>query len=405
MQPFEAVKLTDKVYWVGAIDWGVRNFHGYLTSRGTTYNAYLILAEKVTLIDTVKAPFFDEMMTRIASVIEPSKIDYIVSNHAEMDHTGALPATIAAVNPEKVFASPNGVKALIDHFHMDREITAVKDGESIALGDMNITCLETRMLHWPDSMVSYIPEEKVLFSQDGFGMHLASTERFDDELDAGVLEYEAAKYFANILLPFAPIVTKLLKRLGELGLDVALLAPDHGPVWRKDIGGIISRWGEWAEQKPTMKAVVAFDTMWCSTEKLARAIADGLAEGGVSPKVMSLTASHRSDVAMEILDAGALIVGSPTINNQLFPTVADCLTYLKGLKPKNLIGAAFGSYGWSGESVKYLEAELDAMKIERVATSLKVKYVPDDAALVEARELGAAVAAKLAEKVAEDAGA
>ena len=399
MQPFEAVKLTDKVYWVGAIDWGVRNFHGYLTSRGSTYNAYLVLAEKVTLIDTVKAPFFDEMMARIASVIEPTKIDYIVSNHSEMDHTGALPDTISAVAPEKVFASPNGVKALTDHFHMDREIIAVADGETIPLGDMTLTCLETRMLHWPDSMVSYIPEEKVLFSQDGFGMHLASTERFDDELDETVLEQEGAKYFANILLPFSALVKKLLARLGEAKLDVALLAPDHGPVWRKDIGGIISRWGRWAEQAATMKAVIAFDTMWGSTDKLARAIADGLARGGASAKVMPLGSSHRSDVATEILDAGALIIGSPTINNQIFPTVADCLTYLKGLKPKNLVGAAFGSYGWSGESVKLLEAELDAMKIERVADALKVKYVPDAAALGRARELGAAIAAKLAEKV------
>jgi flavorubredoxin len=316
-----------------------------------------------------------------------------------MDHTGALPATIAAVSPEKVFASPNGVKALTDHFHMDREIIAVADGETVPLGDMTLTCLETRMLHWPDSMVSYLAEEKVLFSQDGFGMHLASSERFDDELDPGVLEYEAAKYFANILLPFSPIVTKILARLGELKLDITLLAPDHGPVWRKDIGGIISRWGKWAEQAPTMKAVVAFDTMWGSTDLLARAVADGLVEGGASVKVMPLGSSHRSDVATEILDAGAFIVGSPTINNQIFPTVADCLTYLKGLKPKNLVGAAFGSYGWSGESVKHLEAELDAMKIERVADGLNVKYVPDDAALGRARELGLAVAAKLAEKI------
>ncbi len=399
MKPFEAVKLTDKVFWVGAIDWGVRNFHGYLTSRGTTYNAYLVLAEKVTLVDTVKAPFFDEMMSRIASVIDPSKIDYIVSNHSEMDHTGALPRTIDAVGPEKVFASPNGVKALAEHFHMERDVVAVKDSETVPLGDMTLTCLETKMLHWPDSMVSYLAEERVLFSQDGFGMHLASTERFDDELDPAVLEREATKYFANILLPFSTLVKKLLARLGELKLDVEFLAPDHGPVWRKDIAGIIGRWGKWAEQTPTMKAVVTFDTMWGSTDGLARAAADGLVEGGASVKVMPLSASHRSDVATEVLDAGALLVGSPTLNNQLFPTVADCLTYLKGLRPKNLVGAAFGSYGWSGESVKLLEAELDAMKIERAAEGLKVKYVPDEAALARARAFGLAVAAKLAEKV------
>ena len=397
MKPFSAVQVTERVWWVGAIDWAVREFHGYLTSRGTTYNAYLVLADKVTLMDTVKRPFKDEMLARVASVIEPGRIDYLVSHHAEMDHSGCLPEVLEAVRPERVFASAKGVEALRDHFHLDHPITVVPDGETLSLGNMGLTFLETRMLHWPDSMISYLAEDKLVFSQDGFGMHLASTERFDDELPPDVLRYEAAKYFANILLPYARLVTKLLGRVADLGLDIQMIAPDHGPVWRGDVAGIIGRWAEWAEQKPTRKAVVVYDTMWGSTAVMARAITDGLAAGGASVKAMPLRSHHRSDVATELLDAGALVVGSPTMNNQLFPTVADCLTYLKGLKPRNLVGAAFGSYGWSGEAAKKIEAELEAMKVQLAAEGVRVKYVPDEAALVECRKLGEAVASKLAE--------
>ncbi|MHC4502047.1 MAG: FprA family A-type flavoprotein [Planctomycetota bacterium] len=404
MDAFSAVKITDRVYWVGAIDWSIRNFHGYLTSRGTTYNAYLVMADKITLVDTVKRPFKDEMLARVASVVEPSRIDYIVSHHSEMDHSGSLPDVIEAVGPEKVFASTNGVKALRDHFHLDREIVAVKDGEKLSLGDVELTFLETKMLHWPDSMISYLADEKLVFSQDGFGMHLASTERFDDELDASVLRQEAAKYYANILLPFSTLVTKLLARVTELGLDIALIAPDHGPVWRKDVAGIVERWGRWAEAAPTMKAAVVYDTMWQSTALMARAIADGLAAGGASAKLLPLSSSHRSDVATDVLDAGALLVGSPTMNNQMFPTVADCLTYLKGLKPKHLVGAAFGSYGWSGEAAGKVAEELAAMKVELASDPLKVRYVPDGEALAKCCELGRSVAEKLKEKCAASGG-
>lgn len=404
MKTFEAVKISDRVFWVGAVDWAIRDFHGYKTSRGTTYNAYLVLAEKVTLIDTVKKPFRDEMLARVASVVDPAKIEYVVSQHSEMDHSGCLSEVIETVRPDKVFASANGVKALRDHFHLDQEITCVKDGEKLSLGDMELTFLETKMLHWPDSMMSYLAGEGLVFSQDGFGMHLASSERFDDELDASVMEQEAAKYFANIMLPFSPLVTRLLDRIAGLGLDISMIAPDHGPVWRKDVTGIIARWRKWAAQKPTMKAAVVYDTMWQSTALMARLIAEGLVAGGASARLCPLSASHRTEVATEVLGAGALLVGSPTINNQMFPTVADCLTYLKGLKPKNLVGAAFGSYGWSGEAVKLVQTELDAMKVERAAEPLRVKYVPDEAALAKCRELGLAVAKVLAEKCSAQSG-
>lgn len=398
MNLFEAVKLTESVYWVGAIDWAIRDFHGYSTGRGSTYNAYLVLSERITLIDTVKAPFFNEMMMRISSITDPSKIEIIISNHSEMDHTGSLPRTISAVKPDKVYASAMGSKALSAHFHWEEDpIDVVKTGDSIDLGNMSIEFIETRMLHWPDSMVSYLPEEKILFSQDGFGMHLASTERFDDELPQSILEEEARKYYANILMPFSSLVKTLIGNLGKMDLDIELLCPDHGPVWRSKIDWILGKWNSWAEMKPLPKAVVIYDTMWKSTRKMAEAIIEGLTREGVSSRLMPLRASHISDIAAEVLEASALIVGSPTINGRIFPSVAECMNYLGGLKPKNLIGAAFGSYGWSGEAVKELNTLLEGMKIELVSEGLRTVYVPDEKALEQSVNLGRTVGRRVME--------
>ena len=394
-KPFKAIKVTDNVYWVGAIDWGIRDFHGYLTERGTTYNAFLVVADKITLIDTVKPPFESELLARIASVVDPKEVSYVVSNHAEMDHSGSLLGVIEALQPEKVFASSMGSKALREHFHLDHDIVAVKDGESLSLGNLSLTFLETRMLHWPDNMFSYMAEENLLFSQDAFGMHLATSERFADEIDESMLEYEGAKYFANILLPMSALVTKLLKKVEELNLPIDIIACDHGPIWRQNLSKITGWYSDWAQQRPTNKAVVVFDTMWFSTAKMAEAVAEGLMAGGAQPKLMPLKSNHRSNVATEILDAGALVVGSPTLNNNMYPTVADLLTYLKGLKPKNLVAAAFGSYGWSGEAVGQVKGMLEEMKLDLVNDGLRVKFVPDGDALGQCYDLGLQVAEKV----------
>ena len=399
---FDAVKVADNVYWVGAIDWDVRNFHGYLTSLGTTYNAYLILADKVTLIDTVKEPFYDEMMARIASVVEPGRIDYIVSNHSELDHTGCLLQTIAATGARKVFASKMGKKALAAHFHTDQQITVVGDSDSLDLGNCKLSFVETRMCHWPDSMVSYLHADELLFSQDLFGMHMASSERFADELDRTVLDHEAAKYYANILMPFPSHVRKILDKIGALDRPIGVIAPDHGPIWRTPahVQHIANAYGLWSDRPPTNKAIVLYDTMWQSTAKMARAIGEGLDAAGVTTRLMSMNSCHRSDVAVELLDAGALVVGSPTINNNIFPTIADVMTYLKGLNPRNLVGAAFGSHGWSGEAPRHLNETLEQMGIETVSEPLRIKYVPDDSALVQCRDLGHAVGSRLKEILA-----
>ncbi len=392
---FKAVQVTDDVWWVGAIDWNIRDFHGYQTKRGSTYNAYLILADKITLIDTVKAHFRGEMMARIASVVDPARIEYIVSNHSEMDHSGSLPEVIKEVNPEKVFASAVGAKTLKELFTFDREITAVKDGETLSLGNRTLTFMETRMLHWPDSMVSYLNEEQLLFSQDAFGMHLASSERFADECDPAILAYEAATYYANIVLPFSPLVLKLIEKVTAAGLVFRTIAPDHGPIWRKETGGIIGSYAKWAAQRPEARAVVVYATMWHSTEKMARAIGEGLAAGGLHVKLMSMDEVHRSDVAYELMGAGAIAVGSPTLNNHLLPNMADVLTYLKGLKPRNLIGAAFGSYGWSGEAVKEIEEILTEMKVEKAGEGIRARNVPVAEVLTRCYDLGRTMAEKV----------
>jgi flavorubredoxin len=317
-----------------------------------------------------------------------------------MDHSGCLPQVINLIKPKKVFASAIGTKTLKELFHDELAITAVKDGETLSLGNMELTFMETRMIHWPDSMFTYLAEDQLLFSQDAFGMHLATQERFADELPVATLEFEAATYYANIVLPYSPIVLKTLDKIIATGWKVKILAPDHGPIWRKNISWIIELYKKWALQKPTAKAVVVYGTMWHSTEKMARALSEAIAQTGIQVKLLSLNETHRSEVTYEVLDAGALIVGSPTLNNNILPQMADVMTYLKGLKPANLIGAAFGSYGWSGESVKDLEGLLKEMKVEIAAEAISVKNVPDSGVLEKCSELGKAIAAELKKKTA-----
>ncbi len=394
---YEAVKINDYIHWVGAIDWTTRDFHGYSTNRGTTYNAYLIFADKITLIDTVKEPYKNEFLSRISSIIDPGEISYIISNHSEMDHSGCLPEIIDMVKPEKVFASKMGVKALNEHFHNLIDLIEVKDGDSISLGNMDVNFFETKMLHWPDSMFSYLPADKLLFSNDAFGMHLASNERYADEIEDYILKYEAEKYYANILLPYSPLIKKLLDKVASLGLEFDMIMPDHGPIWRtkEDIAKIIGFYGEWAEQQPAKKAVILFDTMWNSTEKMAHVISEGLVNNGIETQLMPMKTTHRSDAVKEVFDSGALIVGSPTLNNNIFPTMADVMTYMKGLRPQNLIGASFGSYGWSGESVDMLENMLMEMGVEIVGKSVKAHYVPNADELAQCFNLGKTIAEKL----------
>jgi len=395
----QAVKISEKVYWVGAIDWNIRDFHGYSTKRGTTYNAYLILSEKPTLIDTVKKEFYSEMMERISSVIDPKKIEIIISNHSEMDHSGALPQTVNLIQPAEVYVSAMGMKHLTAQFHRDLKLKTVKTGDKIDVGGDTISFVEARMLHWPDSMLAYLEKENILFSNDIFGMHYATSNLFDDENKENEWMYEARKYYANIVLPYSDIVIRFLAQVKQMGLSPKMIAPDHGFIWREDPSNIVALYGQWAAQVPTNKAVIVYDTMWGSTQTMATCIADGLREGGTTVKQLSLHACHRSDIAVELLDAGAILLGSPVLNSQIFPSVADTICYLKGLRKKNIIGAAFGSFGWNGGPIDTLTKQLEEMGVQVVLPALKCSFVPDDTVKNACRELGKTISQKLAEYV------
>ncbi len=389
MQPIE---LSKNVYWVGAVDWLTRDFHGYSTNRGTTYNAYLIIDEKVTLIDTVKAGHRSDLMHRIHNIIDPKKIDYLVVNHVEMDHSGSLPEVMKEIEPEKVICSKMGHKALLKHFHQeDWPYHIVTPGEEMSLGEKTLNFLETRMLHWPDSMFTYIKEDQILFSSDAFGEHLATSERFDDEVNQDVLMFEATKYYANILTLYSPLVKKLIAKVAEMNLPIKMIAPDHGVIWRANPGKIIDAYSRWCVHEGKGNALVIYDTMWHSTEMMAHAVADGLQDKGISYKMLNLQVNHRSDVMSDVLEASAIILGCPTLNNGLLPRMAGFLMYMRGLRPTNKIGAAFGSYGWSGEAVKLMNKSMGEMKFTMVHEGLKVQYVPEHTHLKECVELGKTV--------------
>ena len=389
------VEIAKGVYDVGVTDWNIRDFHGYSTHAGTTYNAFLIVDEKIALLDTVKSHFADQLFDNIAKVVDPAKIDVVISNHTEMDHSGSLPRLMHRIGKDKpLYCSKMGAKNLAKHFSNDLNYQPVKTGQDLSLGQKTLTFLETRMVHWPDSMFTYLKEDRILFSSDGFGQHYASFEKFDDTAGSEVM-YQAKKYFANILMLYSPLILKLLEKVSDLGLAIDMICPDHGIIWRKDPSRIIEAYAQWSRQEAEKKAVVIYDTMWNSTKAMAEAIAEGIAHQGVQVRPLHIRSSHRSDIMTEVLDAKAVIVGSPTLNNQMFPTVADTLCYMKGLKPIDKIGGAFGSYGWSGESVKQVKAELEAMQFDMIEPGIKIQYVPNadglKACYAYGQEIGQAV--------------
>ena len=385
MRPIE---IANGIYDVGVNDWNISDFHGYSTPYGTSYNSFLIVDEKIALLDTVKAEFTDELLYNIAKVVDPKKIDLVVSNHTEMDHSGGLARIMHRIGEEKpLYCSTMGKKNLARHFQQNLNYQAVKSGQDVNLGNRTLTFLETRMIHWPDSMFTYLKEDRILFSSDGFGQHYAGHEKFDDQIGDAIMPH-AKKYFANILLLYSPLILKLVEKVTAMDLPIDMICPDHGVIWRKDPSKIIDAYVRWCAQQPKKKALVIYDTMWHSTEMMANAIAAGISAEGVDVRPMYLRKWHRSDIMTEVLDAKAIIVGSPTLNNGLFPTLADFLTYMKGLKPKNKIGAAFGSYGWSGEAVKMIEKELTEMKVEIIESGHRVQYVPGTDALDECTAFG-----------------
>ncbi|WP_243367093.1 FprA family A-type flavoprotein [Fundidesulfovibrio soli] len=398
----KSVEILKDIHYIGAVDWDRRNFHGYsLSPKGTTYNAFLIQDEKNTVVDTVDAAFAGDLLCKIAHVMPVEKVDYIVVNHVEPDHSGALPRLVAASKPEKIICSIMGEKAIKEYYDAkDWPLHVVKTGDTLSIGKRTLHFMETRMLHWPDSMMTYIPHDKLLISQDAFGQNYATSERFADEVDQAELARQLSRYYANIVLPYSSVTLKILEEVGKQGWDVQMIAPDHGLLWRGEgVGQVIEAYRNFALQKPANKAVVFFDTMWRSTEMMAHAVAQGLSDAGTPVTVMSLKANHHSDVMTEVFESGAVLVGSATHNNGVLPPVSAMLTYMKGLRPQNKVAAAFGSYGWSGESLKLLTEQLTAMHFD-VIEGVRAKNRPTHEQLKACVELGRKVAEALQAKIA-----
>lgn len=390
------VVLKEGINWVGAVDWDIRDFHGYTTSRGTTYNAYLIRDEKTALIDTVKYPFAGELARNIEELTSLDKIDYIIVNHVEMDHSGGLPEIVKLAKNAQVVASPRGKDALIEHYGADfNGVKVVKTGDELKLGKRTLRFIETPMIHWPDSMFSYLVEDKILFSNDAFGEHFACSERFDDEVDQEQLWEECKTYYANILTLFAPLITRKIQEVVQMGIPIEIIAPDHGVIWRRDPSKIIKAYLQWSSFESTQKVIIVFDTMWGSTDKMARSIEEGIASEGVDVKVLKLRATDQTDIVTEILDAKAVVVGSPTLNSQMFPSVSSFLTYIAGLRPKGKLWAFFGSYGWGGGAVRDMVEMGKKAGFEVQELSVEIKYVPDEQDLKKCFDFGKQIADKI----------
>lgn len=378
------VKVSENVYWVGGVDWDLRDFHGYQTQRGSTYNSYLIIDEKITLIDGVKEHLFPELIERISHLIDPAKIDYIIHNHVEMDHTGSLPQMSKIATKAQIVASPNGERGLKAHYGDDINIKVVKTGDTLNIGKRELTFVLTPMVHWPDNMVTWCAEDKILFSNDAFGQHIASSVHFDDQYPKNTLFDEAGKYYANIVLPYGAQVQKAMETVKELMPKI--IAPSHGIIWRKYIAEILEKYDKWASNNTDEKAVIIYDSMWDSTQKLAKAIARGFEHANIPFQMLNLKYNHDSDVMTELLEAKYICVGSPTLNNNMLPSVASLLTYLKGLAPKNRVGLAFGSYGWGGQSIGLVREDLEKCKFE-MWDDIKCQYIPFEKQLDEVTEI------------------
>jgi flavorubredoxin len=394
----EANKVAEDVYWVGAVDWNVRTFHGYTytTPRGTTYNAYLVKDEKLALVDSVYAPFTSEMLERIRALVDPEKIDYVIANHVETDHSGALAAILSVAKNAKLVCNARCRDGLEKNYYGNWDYQIVKTGDTIKLGRMTLCFIEAPMLHWPDSMFTYIPEEQLLLPNDGFGQHIASCERFVEDYDEAIVMQEAAKYYANILMPMSGLVIKKIEEIQKLNLSIKTIAPSHGLIWRKP-EKILNAYLRWARGEADKAVLVVYDTMWTATEKMAHAIVEGIMSEGLSAKITRLAVSDRSDAVRDCLLMKGILAGTSTINRGMLPAMVPFLEDLKGLQPREKVGAGFGSFGWSGGGAESAEKLLREAGVNIIAKPLTVKFMPSAEELKKCYGFGRDVAAKIKE--------
>ncbi|MFA5101984.1 MAG: anaerobic nitric oxide reductase flavorubredoxin [Candidatus Thermoplasmatota archaeon] len=386
------IPVKNNVSWVGKIDWELRKFHGneLSTHRGSTYNSYLIKEEKVALIDTVWGPFAKEYVKNLATEIDLKKIDYVIANHGETDHSGALPELMRQIPTTPVYCTANGVKSLKGQYHEDWDFKVVKTGERLSLGKKELVFIEAPMLHWPDSMFCYLTGDNILFSNDAFGEHYASEFMFNDLVDQSELMEEAMKYYANILTPFSGLVEKKIKEVLAFNLPVDMICTSHGVIWRENPKKIIETYLKWAQKYQENQITILYDTMWNGTRVMAEQIAKGIVQGDstTTVKLINIGLSDKNDAITEIFKSKAILVGSPTINKGILTAVASLLEELKGLGFKEKKAAAFGCYGWSGESVRLLTDHLKAAGFSVVDEGLKLLWNPDDAGRKSCVEYG-----------------
>ena len=382
------ITLKEGIDWVGYIDWTVRDFHGYKTESGSTYNAYLIRDEKNAIIDAVKAPFVEKYLDHIRALAPLESIDYIVCNHAEPDHSGGLPGAMEACPNATLVCNEKCRDALEKHFDTSAwKWHIVEDGDEISLGQRTLSFLNTPMVHWPESMFTYVKEDKILFSMDAFGQHYASAFRFDDEEPLDVILHEAKAYYANIVMLYGRPISQTLERAAEL--EIKMIAPSHGVIWRSHLKEVFEAYQKYVVCKPRAKVIVLYATMWKATEKMAEAILEGAHECNVEARYYNVDTTHATTIATEVLDCAAIAIGTPTLNNSLMPNMAGVLCYLSGLRPTNKRGFAFGSYGWSKRGgASAVEDSMKEMKIEMMRDPLRAQYVPSEEVLEECREAG-----------------
>lgn len=385
-------KMTDKVTWVGKIDWELRRFHGdeYSTHRGSSYNSYLIKGEKNVLIDTVWEPFAEEFITNLKKEIDLKDIDYIIANHAEVDHSGTLPLLLKEIPNVPIYCTANGAKILKAHYHEDWNFVEVKTGDTLDIGENKLVFVEARMLHWPDSMMTYMTGENILFSNDAFGQHYASDLMYNDLVDQAELYQEAIKYYANILTPFSALVVRKIEEILALNLPLNMIAPSHGIIWRDNPVQIVEKYMEWAQSYTENQVTIAYDSMWNATRKMAEAIADGIksVDKDVTVKLYNSAHTDKNDLITEIYKSKAFLVGSSTVNKSIMSATSGILDMIRGLGLKNKKAAAFGSYGWSGESVALLTERLKDAKFEIVNDGIRELWNPDEDALERCRAYG-----------------
>ncbi|MBN2295569.1 MAG: FprA family A-type flavoprotein [Pirellulales bacterium] len=387
------IELRKNIDWVGYVDWTVRDFHSFNTKRGATYNAYLVRDEKTALIDTVKTPFAERLLKNVSALTDLEKVDYVICNHAEPDHAGSLPEIMEALPKAVLVCDKKCEAALGRYFDTSKwKFQIVADGESLSLGKRTLQFILTPMLHWPESMFTYVPEEKLLFSMDGFGQHVASSARFDDEVDMAQVMEEAKAYYANIIMPFGKQVAATLEKAASLDID--MIATSHGVIWRSHLDTIINAYKDWLVCKPTAKVLVIFDSMWDSTGQMARAIIEGASMPGVEVKLIHVRKSSLTAIATEVLDAATVAFGSSTLHRGMMPMMGAVLTYFKGLRPSGKAGFAFGSYGWGKGAPEAIHVSLEEMGWEVMREPIKAQYRPSPEVLDTCREAGAMLAEK-----------